>query len=88
MNAIMERQIIFSMKYLSQNNRCTTRPIFVTTEEYPRVFLLQEEADAYCEAVNGSRINDYHAGASVGYKLCSIPACSSLAGILSQVIAD
>jgi hypothetical protein len=63
-------------EYLSQDNRCTARPIFCTVEEYSRSFLLHSEVAQYAKKHQ------------VSYRICSIEQWSAIHWMLHKAVHD
>jgi len=60
--------------YLAQDNHLTAAPIFITTGEYPRAFLLASEAEEYAK------------NRGVSFHICSLPPGSSIRYLLYQAV--
>ena len=70
----MTQELDVLKSYLNQKNYCTSLPVFVTNETYPKVFLTEDEAKQY--VVNREEIR---------YKCCSLSYNSLLHSLLHQI---
>jgi hypothetical protein len=62
--------------YLNQPNYGTIRPVFIVQAEYPKTFLLEQEAQDYIK----------NSGRDFKYVCCALPAHSSFVTLLKMTV--